>query len=184
MELEKLQQVRDEATCLCTAAEIQATLDALGATISDALKDKNPLCLCVMTGGVIPTGHLLTRLDFPLQLDYIHASRYHEKTCGTELKWYKKPRHDLQDRVVLLIDDILDEGLTLSALVDYCKTQNVKEIYTAVLLDKNRPRAEGGLARADFTGRTIPNAYVFGYGLDYYGYWRNANGIYAVKPTA
>ena len=179
--IKHLQQVKDDAVCLYTHSQIQTALDEMATAITAELATQNPLCLCVMNGGVITTGHLITRLDFPLQLDYIHASRYGDKTQGGQLQWHKKPSHDLAGRVVLLIDDILDEGLTLRALILYCQTQKVKKIYTTVLLDKDRPRAEKGLSHADFTGRKVANEYVFGYGLDYKGYWRNADGIYAIK---
>lgn len=150
--------------------------------INKRLHDSNPLCLCVMTGGIIPTGQLLPRLDFPLELDYIHLNRYRGDVRGDTIHWLRKPAaHALEGRVILLIDDILDEGLTLSSAIAYCREQGARETYVAVLADKQRERGAGGLEKADFTGLTIPNRYVFGYGLDYRSYWRNAPGVYAVK---
>lgn len=175
-----LQQIRQQACCLYDEQQVQSALNQMALAITEPLKTSHPVCLCVMTGGIIPTGHLLTRLHFPLQLDYIHLSRYHEKTHGNQLEWYQTPRSSLNQRTVLIIDDILDEGLTLQAVIDYCQHQQARKIYTAVLVDKQRPRAKGGLQQADFTGLTIADRYVFGYGLDYQSHWRNANGIYAL----
>jgi hypoxanthine phosphoribosyltransferase len=148
--------------------------------IGARLAESNPLCLCVMNGGVVPTGQLLPRLDFPLQLDYLHVTRYRGETRGGDTHWLREPGLPLVGRTILVIDDILDQGLTLAAIVAHCQAQGAREVYTAVLADKQAPRAPGGLARADFTGLRLPDRYVFGYGLDYREYWRNAPGIYAV----
>ncbi|MEM7019954.1 MAG: hypoxanthine-guanine phosphoribosyltransferase [Pseudomonadota bacterium] len=179
--LDHIRQVRKEAELLCNSEQVHQALDEMAVEIKKHLEDTNPLCLCVMTGGVVTTGHLLTRLDFPLQLDYIHATRYQGGTQGKDLEWVKKPAFSLIDRTILLIDDILDEGLTMGILSEYCEQAGAKEILTAVLVEKDRERAPGGLEKATFTGLYIPDRYVFGYGLDYHGYLRNADGIYAVK---
>ncbi len=181
MDMQAIRQAWTEAERLRGGGEVEAALRRMAEDITARLETSNPICLCVMTGGIVPTGQLLPLLHFPLQLDYIHASRYRGQTSGGELHWIKKPGFDLKDRCVLLVDDILDEGLTLAALIDYCRGAGAGEVLSAVLADKQRPRAPGGLERADFTGLNIPNRYVFGYGLDYHDYWRNAPGIYAVK---
>jgi hypoxanthine phosphoribosyltransferase len=134
-----------------------------------------------MNGGIIPSGQLLPRLQFPLQLDYIHATRYRGGTRGHDLQWLKYPTQSLTGREVLIIDDILDEGMTLAQILDYCRQAGAARVHSAVLADKQRPRSAGGLERADFTGLVLPDRYVFGYGLDYHGYLRNAAGIYAVR---
>ena len=79
-----------------------------------------------------------------------------------------------------MLDDILDGGLTLASAVDYCKAQGAREVNSAVLLDKLGARVSGGLTHADFTALTFENGYVFGYGLDYKEYLRNAPGIFVV----
>jgi len=88
----------------------------------------------------------------------------------------------LKDRAVLIVDDILDGGLTLSAIVDYCRAQGARSVLTAVLVDKLNARLPDGLHSADFCGLHVDNHYVFGYGMDYKGYLRNAPGIYMVAP--
>jgi len=170
-----------EADQLYTAQQVEQALERMAQEITGKLRDSNPLVLCVMLGGMIPAGRLLGRLEFPLQLDYIHATRYRGKTSGGELHWIARPSAPLEGRVVLVIDDILDEGITLAAIVGECKAQGAREVYTAVLVDKKHDRKEG--MAATFTGLEVDDRYVFGCGMDYKGYLRNIPGIYAVKGT-
>jgi hypoxanthine phosphoribosyltransferase len=177
--LEESKQVMQEADLLHGREEVEAAFDKMAAEITAALANKNPLVLCVMTGGVIPAGMLLPRLDFPLMTDYIHATRYGHKTEGGSLDWIVKPHKPHKDRVVLLVDDIFDEGLTLEAIVHDCKEAGAAEVYTAVLVEKIRSRLTE--LKVDFVGLQVVDRYLFGYGMDYKGYLRNAAGIYAVK---
>ena len=177
--LEESKQVMQEADLLCSKQQVEAAFDKLAAEISIKLADKNPIVLCIMTGGVIPAGMLLPRLDFPLMTDYIHATRYGHKTEGGELDWIVKPHKPLKDRVVLLVDDIFDEGLTLEAILHDCKEAGATEVYSCVLVEKLRQRKSK--MKVDFVGLEVEDRYLFGYGMDYKGYLRNAAGIYAVK---
>lgn len=164
------------------AAEVEAALDGMADAITERLGRSNPVVLCVMLGGLVPAGRLVTRLDFPLSLDYVHATRYRGGTKGKELEWIAWPRTPLEGRTVLVVDDILDEGVTLAAILQRCREAGAASVHSAVLVDKRigRPRA---LERADFTGLTVPDRYVFGYGMDYRGYLRNVPGIYALADT-
>ncbi len=177
--LEESQRIYKEADLLCSQQQVEAALDRMAVEISRQLGDKNPLVISIMTGGLVPGGMLLPRLDFPLTIDYIHASRYGEQTAGGVLEWKVRPHQSLQDRVVLLVDDILDEGLTLEAIVADCLEAGAAQVYTAVLIEKIRERPAD--IRADFVGLDVEDRYLFGYGMDYKGYLRNAPGIYAVK---
>ena len=168
-----------KAEQLYTEREISDTIDEMTAEINQQLQDKLPICLSVMIGGLIPAGQLLPRLNFPLEIDYIHATRYKKATTGGDLDWIKYPSISLENRTVLVIDDILDEGLTLQAIVKYCLEAGAKEVFTAVLVEKELEQ-RAGLQKADFTGLTVPNRYVFGYGMDYQGQLRYVPGIYAV----
>ncbi len=176
---QQAQQVYEEADCLYTREQVEAALERMAGAISSELKGKNPLVLSVMSGAMIPAGILLTHLDFPLHIDYLHASRYGGDLTGTEIEWRVTPRYSLRDRVVLIIDDILDEGLTLQAIIDSCKQQGATEVYSAVLVRKVHDRNIG--VEADFVGMEVEDRYVFGYGMDYKEYLRNAPGIFAVK---
>lgn len=177
------QDIRDvfrRATCLFSATEVDKALDQMAEVIHAELHDTNPVVLCTMIGGVVPTGMLLTRLDFPLQVDYVHATRYHEQSYGQELEWLVEPRVCLKDRVVLVVDDILDGGITLKGIVDRCLQLGAKTIKTAVLVDKQVTREENSVQHADYSGVQVDDRFVFGFGMDYKRYLRNAPGIYAV----
>jgi hypoxanthine phosphoribosyltransferase len=171
-----------EADLLFTADEVDTAFARLACEISEKLSSTNPLILSVMIGGIVPTGRLLPHLSFPLQLDYIHATRYRSGTSGGKLHWIKKPEKKLNGRTILLIDDILDEGYTLSAIIDDCLAAGSNKIYTAVLIDKIIER-EKRLPNADFTGLTVPDRYIFGCGMDYREYHRNCAGIYALNES-
>jgi len=176
----KMQMIFDKADCLYTMQQVDQALDKMGAAITRELKDSNPLVLCVMIGALIPTGHLLTRLNFPLEVDYIHATRYRSTTRGGDLHWLVEPRQSLKDRTVLVVDDIMDGGLTLSAIIDYCNQAGAKAVYTAVMVNKKRQREKGVNFEPNFVGLNTEDRYLFGFGLDYNEYLRNAPGIYAV----
>ena len=176
-----MQEIRDvyaRAERIYSQEDIDAAYDRLANVITQSLENRNPLVISVMVGGLIPAGQLLPRLDFPLQMDYLHATRYHGSTQGGELHWLVRPSHSLQDRVVLLIDDILDEGVTLAAICAACRQAGAREVYTAVLLNKLHSRKSG--FEADFVGLDVEDRYVFGCGMDYKDYLRNVPGIYAI----
>ncbi|MBD3610599.1 MAG: hypoxanthine-guanine phosphoribosyltransferase [Gammaproteobacteria bacterium] len=175
----EVQSVYISSRCLYSKAQVEQALDKMAITITEELSESNPVILCVLTGAIIPMGHLLTRMDFPLEIDYVHATRYQGKTVGKELQWLAKPRIDLTGRNVLIIDDILDEGHTLKGIIDYCQQQGANSVQSAVLVEKYHDRRVKDLS-ADYVGLGVDDFYVFGYGMDYKDYLRNAPGIYAV----
>jgi hypoxanthine phosphoribosyltransferase len=175
-----LRQIRDEAVMLHGPEAVTAALDRMAGEITEVLDGTLPIVLCVLNGGIIPTGHLLTRLTFPLETDYLHATRYRGKTTGDrEIAWLCKPHLSLKGRAVLLVDDILDEGHTLKAISEYCRDSGAARVYTAVLVEKHHDRRLAGMT-ADFTGLAVEDCYVFGCGMDYKGYLRNLNGIFTL----
>lgn len=178
----KIQKIYENSTCLFTTKEVEAALDKMAIKIHQTLQDKNPVILCVMIGGLVPLGNLLPRLDFPLEVDYVHATRYCGEISGGELHWKVKPSLSLSGRTVLIVDDILDGGVTLAAIVAEVKLMGAAEVYTAVLVDKHHKRLENGLKHADFVGLEVDDHYIFGYGMDYNEYLRNAPGIFVVAP--
>ncbi|MCY3565250.1 MAG: hypoxanthine-guanine phosphoribosyltransferase [Gammaproteobacteria bacterium] len=171
--------IASRAARIHDAVRVEAALDRMAREITAELAGSDPILLCVMNGGLIVTGLLAVRLQFPLQIDYLHMTRYRGATSGGEIECRVMPALDLRGRVVLVVDDILDEGNTLSAVLRYCREQGAARILSAVLVDKRRPRPEA-LAAADFSGLHVPDRYVYGYGMDYKNYLRNADGIYAV----
>lgn len=175
-----LQVILQRASCLYNFGQISEALDRMAQKITQDLQEENPLLLCVMVGGLILTGHLSTRLHFPLELDYIHATRYRGTLKGGSLNWIALPRHSLRERSVLVLDDIMDDGLTLLAIINKCREAGAKEVRSAVLITKNRKRASGVDFEPDYTGLATEDQYVFGFGLDYKDYFRNLPDIYAL----
>lgn len=180
--LKEIQHVQATADLLYSERQVEAALDKMASAINDLLAGSNPLVLCVMNGGIVVAGKLLTRLAFPLNIDAINASRYQNQTSGGTIEWVLKPGTPLKDRAILIIDDILDEGITLAAIRDYCLAQGATAVYCAVLVDKLLDHEKP--IQADFVGLQIENRYLFGYGMDYKGYLRNAAGIYACNGDA
>ncbi|PHS25769.1 MAG: hypoxanthine-guanine phosphoribosyltransferase [Methylophaga sp.] len=177
--MKQLQHIFDSADLLYSLVDIEHALDRLAAEITTRFAGANPVILCVMNGSVVVTGNLLPKLNFPLELDYIHASRYGDKIVGSELNWLHKPATKLANRTVILVEDIFDEGVTMLALRKYCQQAGAKSVSCVTLIDKAHTNKVG--TPPEFIGLTVPDRYVFGFGMDYKGYWRNAPGIYAVK---
>ena len=169
-----------EADCLCTAREVEAAYDRMAGEISARIARANPLLLAVMVGGLIPAGELIGRFSFPLEIDYLHATRYRNGTTGKELEWLTRPTRSLDGRTVLLVDDVLDEGHTLTAVMDYLNAGDADTVLSAVFVSKQRER-EPGIAVPDFVGLEVADRYLFGCGMDYQGYLRNVRGVYAVR---
>ncbi len=173
----------EQADCVYDRAAIDAALDRQAVALTERLACCNPIAMVVLHGGLIYAGHLLTRLNFRLEQDYVHATRYRgAQTGGRELQWLAPPHSDLRGRSVLLLDDIFDEGYTLMAIKDYCLEKGAQEVVTSVLLTKQHDR--GVTQSPDFSALQVEDRYVFGFGMDIEHAWRNANGIYALKAPA
>jgi len=179
--LEEIERVKSSAELLFDEQAVEAALDSMAAAINRQLADTNPLVLCLVNGGIVVAGKLLTRLDMLLNLDSINASRYQNQTDGGEIAWLSVPVTPLPGRTVLIVDDVLDAGITLAAVHKYCLAQGAAAVYSAVLIDKMLPGAKP--IAADFVGLQVADRYLFGYGMDYKGYLRNAAGIYACQET-
>ncbi len=175
-----LREIRAKAVCLINQEGLMEACDRLANQIQAVLAESNPILLTVMNGALPTVAELMKRLDFPLEMDYVHATRYRGECRGGAIHWLHEPKISMKDRSVLVVDDILDGGITLAEVVAYCQKHGAKKVYTAVLLDKYQKRVEGGLAQADFVGIPIEDHFVFGFGLDYHGYWRNTNAIYHI----
>lgn len=181
MTVEEANRTLADADLLAGEAEVAAAMDKLAGEMTAQLADKKPIMLCIMNGALIFAGQLLTRLVFPLEVEYVHATRYGYGVKGGSLHWIVRPARDLEGRTVVLLDDILDEGVTLDSIAEYCREAGAAEVLMAVLVDKLHSRKVKPGYKADFTGLETEDRFLFGYGLDYKGFWRNAPGIYAVK---
>ena len=172
-------QYLEQAVLIHSAQAVEAAIVQLASQISASLSDSNPIVLCVMGGAVVFAGQLLPKLNFPLAFDYVQVSRYHNQTQGQQLVWKVMPGDNVRDRTVLVLDDILDEGHTLAAIKQECLEQGAKSVVIAVLAEKELDNAKP--VAADFVGLKVPNRYVFGCGMDVFGWWRNLPAIYALK---
>ena len=178
---EEARQMLAEADLVRTEEEIQIALANLAQDITRDLSDAYPLVLTVMGGAVVFAGQLLPRLVFPMDCDYLHATRYGDVMAGTQLKWIVEPRTSVVGRTVLVLDDILDEGITLAAIKAKLLDMGAARCLLAVLTEKDTGKAKP--VAADFVGTRLPNRFVFGCGMDAKGAWRNLPAIYAVKGT-
>lgn len=181
VDLDHIQRVFEEAECLYTREEVETAIRNMAEHITARLADSNPLVFAVMNGGLVFCGKLLTHLHFPLESSYMHATRYRGALHGGKLDWKVPPHQELADRTILVIDDILDEGHTLAAILEHCKKAGARQVLSAVLVDKKHDRKAMPGMRSDFCGLSCDDRYIFGYGMDYQGYWRNAPGIYALR---
>lgn len=179
MEQQKARALLANADLIHSEETVQAALAQVAAVIRERLADKNPLVLCVMTGGVIFCGQLLPKLDFPLDFDYLHATRYGPETQGGKISWRMAPWTSVKGRTVLVVDDILDEGVTLAAVKESLTRLGAAEVLLAVFTDKLNGKSKP--ISADFVGLTVPDRFVFGFGMDVDGAWRNLPAIYAMK---
>ncbi|MBS4096570.1 MAG: hypoxanthine-guanine phosphoribosyltransferase [Sulfuricella sp.] len=176
---EEAWKIYREADLICSAEEVQSILVRLAGEIGAELRDSHPLVLSVMGGAVVFSGQLLPMLEFPLDFDYIHVTRYGNRTSGGELEWKVLPKENIAGRVVLVLDDILDEGHTLAAIREKIMGMGAKAFFCAVFAAKDTGKSKP--IQANFAGVDLPNRYVFGYGMDVHGAWRNLPAIYAVK---
>jgi hypoxanthine phosphoribosyltransferase len=176
---EQAWRILETAEEVCSAECVAAEVTRVAAEVSAKLKDSHPLVLGVMRGSVMFAGHLLPQLRFPLHFDYLDVTRYGTATVGGEITWKVSPGTAVAGRIVLVVDDILDEGHTLAAVRQKLLDAGATEFYSAVFAQKDLGRPKPIVA--DFVGITVPNRYVFGFGMDVYGAWRNLPAIYALR---
>jgi hypoxanthine phosphoribosyltransferase len=174
-------EILERAELLCSEAEVREAIARLASQITASLKDRCPLVLAVMGGSIFFAGQLLPQLRFPLEFDTILASRYGKATSGGTIVWTVEPGENVRGRSVLVLDDILDGGVTLAAIRDRVVSLGAAAFFSAVLTDKDIGRAKPIVP--DFVGLKLPNRYVFGCGMDVSGAWRNLPAIYAVKGS-
>lgn len=168
---------RRRAELVVSAPDVTRAIDQISVSITQALKHLNPLVLCVMNGGLPYCGWLMSRLHFPLELDYVHVARYGDATRGGDLEWLAKPNKPVAGRHLLIVDDVLDEGRTLQALCDWASV-DAERVWSTVLVRKNV--AGNKTIDVDFVALKCPGRYLIGCGMDYHGYWRNLPAIYAI----
>jgi len=178
-EIQRARELLAAADLIHSEQAVSAAVTRVAGEITAQLGETHPLVLCVMSGGVPFAGQLLTQLLFPLDFDYLHVTRYGQDTAGGALSWRAVPWTPVKGRTVLLLDDILDEGVTLAAIAERMMQLGAKACYTAVATDKENGKKKP--IKADFVALSVPDRFVFGYGMDVAGQWRNLPAIYAMK---
>lgn len=177
------QAVLDRAELLIDAAAAEAAVARVAGALNAALRGETdrPLVLVLMRGCLVFAGHLLTRIECPVDLEYVDASRYGEATRGGELHWRMPVPDAVAGRTVLILDDVLDLGLTLAAVKADVLTRGAKRVLVAVFAEKKLEHPKP--VAADFCGLMLPDRYVFGYGMDVHGLWRNLPAVYALRES-
>ncbi len=176
-------QALAQADLLVDRTRIDQAIAQMADAIAADYRGETPVYLTIMHGALPFAGQLALELGSrgqDLQLDYLHATRYRGETVGGELVWKHRPATALYGRRVLLLDDILDEGLTLKAVREWCLEQGATDVRIAALTVKRHDRCVPGVS-ADDVGVEVPDRYVFGFGLDVNEALRNLPAIYAMK---
>ena len=176
---EEVQKIDRDSTLLANLTDVSRAADRMANEVTSKLEKSFPIVVAIMNGGLLPLGLILTKLDFPLETDYIHPTRYNNSTLGGELKWIRKPPSSFCGRTILLVDDVLDNGKTLEEAVKACEYTGAKKVLTSVLVEKDISQRKG-LLKSDFYGLKLPDRYLFGCGMDYKKCFRNAPGIFAL----
>lgn len=176
---DQARQILSTAEQVCSAVDVSEAVRRLAREITTGLQDRNPLVLGVMRGSVVFAGQLLPQLEFPLDFDYLDVTRYGEAIRGGGLDWKVGPGAAVRGRVVLVLDDIIDEGNTLKSIRDKILVAGAAEFQSAVFAEKETGRKKP--ISADYVGVRVPNRFVFGFGMDIAGAWRNLPAIYALR---
>ncbi|MDQ0063672.1 hypoxanthine phosphoribosyltransferase [Paenibacillus harenae] len=166
---------------LYNAEQIQAKVKELGETLTRDFEGRNPLIICVLKGAFIFMSDLVKEIDVPLEIDFMAVSSYGQSTKSSGVvKIIKDLDVSVEGRDVLIVEDIIDSGLTLSYLIDVLERRNAKSVTIVTLFDKPARRTVD--LEADYKGFTLPDAFVVGYGLDYAEKYRNLPYIGVLKP--
>ena len=175
-------KVLENSIVLVRQPEVRAAIDRMADEVNAFYADQSILLLIVMTGAVMPAAWLASRLQMPMEMDFVHATRYSGQTEGGEIEFRVPPRLNLQDQHVLIVDDIYDIGLTLQMIERYCEARGAKSVNSAVLVRKIHDReTTGEIPR--FVGLELEDKYLFGCGMDVYEHWRHLHEIRALEES-
>jgi len=179
MDNQQALKIHQSSSVLFEQQEIDSGIAQMASHMAEKIKDKFPIVLCVMNGGLYITGQLMRHWQFPLTLDYVHATRYRLSTLGSDVVWKAYPQNDLKDRHVVIVDDIFDQGYTLEELKKYCIKQGATSITNCFLIRKSHTRKKADI-EADYAALECSDLYIYGNGMDLNGHFRNLKDIYAL----
>jgi len=173
-------EILKSSTLIADKQEVAAAVKFLGETVNAHYGDREIILLIVMTGAVMPAAWLASELKMPVQMDFVHATRYAGQTEGGEIEFRVPPRLNLEGHDVLIIDDIYDIGLTLQMIEGYCESRGARSVNSAVLVRKIHDRETTGQLPS-FIGMEVEDKYIFGCGMDVYENWRHLDEIRALE---
>lgn len=179
MQLDRAQQVHQDADLLFDEDSVEVAIADLAARVAQDNSKDFPLVLCVMNGGLYLTGQLMRHWNFPMTIDYVHATRYRLATLGNDVLWKAYPQNELKDRNVIIIDDIFDQGYTLQEIKSYCVKHGARKITSVFLIRKTHQRRKADI-QPDHVGLECEDCYVYGVGMDLNGHFRNLSSIYSI----
>jgi len=161
-----------------TAEEINTAVDIMAAKINRDLQGKNPLFLVVLNGAFIFAADLYRKITIPSEISFVKLASYSGTQTTSSVKELIGLNETLKGRTVVIVEDIIDTGITMQHLISKLKYMGVEKVYLAALLFK--PTAFRESFRIDYLGLEIPNEFIVGYGLDYDGFGRNYPDIYKI----
>ena len=158
--------------------EIDAAIEKVAVAINDEMKDKTPIFLVILNGSFMFAGDLMKKLDFPCEISFIKLASYSGTQSTNKVKELIGFNQDIKGRTIVIVEDIVDSGLTLAGLTKQLLSMGANDVKIATLLFK--PKAFKEDYPIDYIGIEIPNNFIVGYGLDYYEQGRNLKDIYKV----
>ncbi|MFV2031402.1 MAG: hypoxanthine-guanine phosphoribosyltransferase, partial [Gammaproteobacteria bacterium] len=180
MKLKRAQEIHSSADLLFDRTAVEQGIEDLALKVAQDCEKDFPLVLCVMNGGLYLTGQLMRHWEFPLTLDYVHATRYKLATLGKDVLWKAYPQNEIKDRNVIIIDDIFDQGYTLEEVRSYCMKHGAKKCTSVFLIRKTHERKIANI-QPDFVGLECDDRYVYGAGMDLNSPFRNLASIYCIE---
>ena len=175
---------RDIEKILITEEEIQAKVRELGEILTEEYRDKNPIVVGVLKGVVVFYADMIRQIKVPCQMDFMWISSYQGTESGGKMLVRQKLSNNIEGRHVLILEDIFDTGNSLDFTYKHLLSKEPASLKICTLLDKPERRKEGITLQADYTGFTIPNEFVVGYGLDFDEHYRNLPYVGVLKPEA
>jgi len=179
MQIQQALEIHQDAEQLFTQEDVDQAIASLAGRLTPQMENEFPLLMCVMNGGLYMTGQLMRYWEFPLTVDYVHATRYRLSTLGRDVLWKAYPQNSLKDRHVIIVDDIFDQGYTLEEVKKYCMAQGAKKCTSVFLIQKSHERKKADI-EADHVALECEDIYVYGSGMDFHSHFRNVSGIYAI----
>jgi hypoxanthine phosphoribosyltransferase len=173
------QSILKESSVLYSNREIHLAIKKIAEEINRDIQSDVLYVLTVMNGGLYFSAHLIPLLKHTIYHDYIHATRYGNKAHGGLLHWIKEPEDTIEGKNILIIDDILDEGITLSEIISKCKKMGANNIFYTALFNKLTDKEKSILP--GYHVLNVPNKFVFGFGLDYKGFGRALPDLHIIN---